>query len=136
MWFIVHSLACHILLTSAIARSRAGTTTQTSDISSATTNTLSAEEASNLFAEPRATPKPCPMKMLSVCCCCLASAIDEPQPVDDHYKGECSKVGTRDVCGSNYTGASGYVMYGLEGHPGRIGALCWTARCGAMCYVN
>ncbi|KAI0456685.1 hypothetical protein F5B21DRAFT_122174 [Xylaria acuta] len=122
-----------ILLASVSADPQAGTTTcfptmWASDTSSATT--------SNLPVESRAAPKSRPMKTLSVCCCCLASALDEPQPAVDHYLGECSKAGTQDVCGSNYTGTSGYVMEGLEGHPEQIHAVCSISRCGAMRYID
>lgn len=80
------------------------------------------------------------METLSLCCCCLSTppfAFDEPEPVPlSQYLGDCSKAGTRDVCGSEYTGASGFAMEGLEGQPERIYALCASARCGAMRFVD
>ncbi|KAI0205317.1 hypothetical protein F4808DRAFT_280541 [Astrocystis sublimbata] len=82
------------------------------------------------------TSEPHQMKTLSVCCCCLAGAMDEPQPTAGRYIGECSKAGTKDVCGSDYTGISGYAMEGLEGHPEDIEDVCSITRCGAMRYVD
>ncbi|KAI3325191.1 hypothetical protein HD806DRAFT_468546 [Xylariaceae sp. AK1471] len=84
-------------------------------------------------------PTVSPMKTLSLCCCCLARppyTFDEPQPSPDHYMGECSKPGVRDVCGDEYTGISGFVLEGLEGQPDRIAAECSVSRCGAMLFVD
>ncbi|KAI0425407.1 hypothetical protein F5Y09DRAFT_101623 [Xylaria sp. FL1042] len=89
--------------------------------------------------EPRASSIPRRLKTLSLCCCCMATppySFDDPEPTPSHYMGDCSKAGTRDVCGSNYTGSSGFSMNGLEGHPDRINAQCSISRCGAMRFVD
>ncbi|KAI8949239.1 hypothetical protein F4801DRAFT_580635 [Xylaria longipes] len=128
-----------VFLISTNALPQAGTTTcfptmWASDTSSTITSTLLAETTSTVPVELRVTPEPGPMKTLSVCCCCLVSALDELQPAV--YLGECSRTGTLDVCGNNYTGISGYTMEGLEGHPEQIIAVCSISRCGAMRYVD
>ncbi|KAI0437049.1 hypothetical protein F4803DRAFT_540293 [Xylaria telfairii] len=104
--------------------------------SSMVTSTLSANITSTLQVKASLTSDLRPMKTLSVCCCCMASVLEEPQPAAGRYLGECSKAGTLDVCGSNYTGTSGYAMEGLEGHPEQINAVCSISRCGAMRYVE
>ncbi|KAH8168245.1 hypothetical protein CIB48_g64 [Xylaria polymorpha] len=149
MQFTMHSLVIalfHVFMISVNADPQAGTTTcfptmwpsDTSGASSMITSTLSASITSTLRAEPSSTSKHRPMKTLSVCCCCMASVLEEePQPAKaGRYLGECSKAGTLDVCGSNYTGMSGYAMEGLEGHPEQINAVCSISRCGAMRYVD
>ncbi|KAI1121692.1 hypothetical protein F5Y10DRAFT_95754 [Nemania abortiva] len=127
-----------LFLASSNALPQAGTTTcfptmwasETSSSSSISSSTAT----STLQLDTRTSPA---AKTLSLCCCCTSGppyAFDEPPPT--HYLGECSKAGTRDVCGSNYTGASGFSMNGLEGHPDRILAQCSISRCGVMRFVD
>ncbi|KAI1360113.1 hypothetical protein F5Y08DRAFT_318057 [Xylaria arbuscula] len=123
------------ILTTAAALPQAGTTTCVSNPWA--TETSISTSATDLA--PRASPASLVMKTLALCCCCLAKApfnFDEPQPILPHPMGDCSKAGTRDVCGSTYTGSSGFAMEGLEGHPDRIGARCAVSRCGAMRFVD
>ncbi|KAI0517524.1 hypothetical protein F5B22DRAFT_108471 [Xylaria bambusicola] len=122
--------------TTCITNPWASTPTSTSTLISSSTPSIMTEPSVPEL-EPRATtPR---VKTLALCCCCIAKApytFDEPQPTPSHYMGECSKAGTQDVCGSNYTGSSGFAMEGLEGHPDRIGARCSVSRCGAMRFVD
>ncbi|KAI0868776.1 hypothetical protein GGS24DRAFT_506444 [Hypoxylon argillaceum] len=84
--------------------------------------------------DPKAVPAA--PQTLPLCCCCTSPyARDEPAPAHA-VSGECSEAGTRDVCGSGYTGASGFTMGGLEGRPDRIAARCAVSRCGAMRFVE
>ncbi|KAI1419129.1 hypothetical protein F5Y12DRAFT_302419 [Xylaria sp. FL1777] len=94
-------------------------------------------QTSTSSIEPRESSIPRLMETLAICCCCQAKepfTFDGPEPNPPF--GDCSKAGTRDVCGSNYTGASGFSMGGLEGHPERISAQCSISRCGAMRFVD
>ncbi|KAI0814453.1 hypothetical protein GGR55DRAFT_631905 [Xylaria sp. FL0064] len=123
----------HVFMLAIDAFPQAGTTTcfPTMWASETTSSTSS--------LEPRESSIPQRMKTLSLCCCCMATppyAFDEPEPTLPDYMGDCSKEGTRDVCGSNYTGSSGFSMNGLEGHPDMINAQCSISRCGAMRFVD
>ncbi|GAP90524.1 hypothetical protein SAMD00023353_5000070 [Rosellinia necatrix] len=106
--------------------------------SSTATNTATSASpsSSSSSTEPRADPPPA-MKTLPLCCCCLSGPpFDFDGPASPRYLGDCSKAGTRDVCGSGYTGASGFAMRGLEGHPEQIYARCSVSRCGPMRFVD
>ncbi|KAI0117841.1 hypothetical protein GGR51DRAFT_573552 [Nemania sp. FL0031] len=128
-----------VFLASTTALPQAGTTTcfptmWASETSISSSSSGATATASTSQLGPRVSPA---AKTLSLCCCCMSRppyAFDEPAPT--HWLGECSKAGTRDVCGSNYTGASGFSMNGLEGHPDRISAQCSVSRCGAMRFVD